>query len=74
MRNLPVVSGLLCNFIPSLVISGSDDTLVTEEGATELAVLCGGRHKKMIGIGHSVPSEAPELFNKTLLEFLCSDA
>ena len=60
--------------VPSLVISGSDDPLVTEEGATELAVLCGGRHKQLIGVGHSIPSEAQELFNKTVSEFLCSDA
>ena len=60
--------------IPSLVISGSDDLLVTEEGARELAVLCSGRHKQLVGVGHSIPSEAPELFNETILEFLYSDA
>ena len=60
--------------IPALVISGSDDPLVTGQGARELAKLCGGRHKQLIGVGHSIPNEAPELFNETLLEFLCSDA
>ena len=60
--------------IPTLVISGSDDPLVTEQGATELAKLCSGRHKQLVGAGHSIPTEAPELFNETLLEFLCPDA
>ncbi|HID29664.1 MAG TPA: alpha/beta fold hydrolase [Desulfobacterales bacterium] len=60
--------------IPALVISGSDDPLVTEQGARELAKLCSGRHKQFIGVGHSIPTEAPELFNETLLEFLCPDA
>ncbi|MDY6836777.1 MAG: alpha/beta hydrolase [Thermodesulfobacteriota bacterium] len=56
--------------IPSLVISASEDPMITEEGARELAKICGGRHKQVPGIGHSIPSEAPELFNKTVLEFL----
>ena len=58
-------------YIPPLVISGSDDPLVTEEGAKELAELCGGRHQQIVGVGHTVPAEAPELFNETILEFLC---
>jgi 3-oxoadipate enol-lactonase len=58
---------------PCLVISASDDPMVTEEGASRLARLCHGRHEHLKGIGHSVPSEAPELFNKIILEFLESD-
>jgi 3-oxoadipate enol-lactonase len=56
--------------VPSLVISASEDPLVTEEGAKDLAALCGGRHTHVTGIGHSVPSEAPELFSEMVLEFL----
>jgi len=56
--------------VPCLVISASEDPLVTEEGAKDLAALCGGRHSHVTGIGHSVPSEAPELFNEMVLEFL----
>ena len=56
---------------PTLVISASDDLLVTEEGAKELAALCRGSYKKINGVGHSVAAEAPELFNKILMEFLC---
>jgi 3-oxoadipate enol-lactonase len=55
---------------PVLVVSGSDDLLVTESDAKELAMVCGGRHNHLTGIGHSIPAEAPEVFNKTVLQFL----
>ena len=56
--------------IPTLVISGSRDPFVTEQGAKQLATLCGGRHEHLDGIGHCIPMEVPELFNEILLEFL----
>jgi len=56
--------------VRSLVISASEDPLVTEGGARELAALCGGTHKHVTGIGHSIPSESPELFNEIVLGFL----
>ena len=75
MTAYPPLSQMLRNVhSPCLVISASDDPLVTEEGASQLAGLCHGRHKHIKGIGHSIPSEAPELFNKMILEFLWSDA
>jgi pimeloyl-ACP methyl ester carboxylesterase len=55
---------------PCLVVSGTDDLLVTEEAAQELALLCNGRYEGIAGAGHSVPVEAPELFGKMVLEFL----
>jgi len=55
---------------PVLVLSGSDDLLVTESDAKQLAMICDGRHDHLTGIGHSIPAEAPEVFNKTVLEFL----
>jgi len=71
MRFYPPLSQLAtCVRAPTLVMSASDDPLVTKEAAKELATLCHGRHKHFFGIGHSVPNEAPELFNETLLEFL----
>ena len=54
---------------PTLVISASDDPLVTKKEAKDLAMLCNGQHKHLLDVGHSVPSEAPALFNQTLLEF-----
>ncbi len=74
MTAYPPLSQIAQNVrIPCLIISTSDDPLVKEEGARKLALLCNGRHKHIAGVGHSIPAEAPELFNKTLLEFLCSD-
>jgi 3-oxoadipate enol-lactonase len=58
--------------VSTLVISASDDFLVTEEAATKLSRLCDGRHERAGGVGHSIPLEAPEWFNKTVLEFLTS--
>lgn len=55
---------------PCLVISASDDPLVTEEGTRRLAMLCNGQHRHINGIGHSIPAEAPEVFSKTVVEFL----
>jgi pimeloyl-ACP methyl ester carboxylesterase len=56
--------------VPTLVISASEDPLITESGARKLAALCKGQHRHLAGIGHSVPTEAPELFNDTVLGFL----
>lgn len=55
---------------PVLVVSGSEDLLVTESDAEYLASVCGGRHKHLTGIGHSIPAEAPKEFTKTVLQFL----
>ncbi len=55
---------------PALIISGSQDRLVNTEGAMQLADLCRGRHEEIPDSGHSIPAEAPELFNRTVLEFL----
>jgi pimeloyl-ACP methyl ester carboxylesterase len=56
--------------VPCLVVSGSDDTLVTEEGAEQLASLCNGRHERISGAGHSLPAEAPEKFADIVSKFL----
>jgi len=55
---------------PCLVISGSDDPLVGEEEAGQLAALCNGRHVRITGAGHSVPAEAPDVFSDMVSEFL----
>lgn len=55
---------------PVLVLSGSDDLLVTESVAKELAMICDGRHEHLTGIGHSIPAEAPGVFTETVLQFL----
>lgn len=53
-----------------LVLSGTEDPLVTEENANRLADLCSGRHIQLIETGHSIPAESPEDFKSAVLEFL----
>ena len=55
---------------PALVMCGSDDPLVSVNGAAEVAEKSGGRHLVVKGAGHSIPVEAPELFLKTIAQFL----
>lgn len=55
---------------PCLVISGSDDPMVPASEAQELADLCKGKYKQIIGAGHSVPAEVPERFHNILGDFL----
>ncbi|UCD77800.1 MAG: alpha/beta fold hydrolase [Desulfobacterales bacterium] len=59
--------------IPTLIVSGSEDLLVDSGDVRQLADLCKARHTKLAGIGHSIPAEAPELFEKLVLEFLNSE-
>jgi pimeloyl-ACP methyl ester carboxylesterase len=55
---------------PTLVLSGTEDALVSPEDAGELADLCNARHVELTGIGHSIPAEAPRAFEKVVLDFL----
>ncbi len=71
LEAIPPLSQIAQNVhCPVLVLSGSDDLLVNESDAKQLAMVCGGRYDHFTGIGHSIPAEAPELFNKTVLQFL----
>jgi pimeloyl-ACP methyl ester carboxylesterase len=54
---------------PTLVISGEQDPLVSSEGAARLAALCHGSHHLLPQTGHTVPIEAPDLFNQALAVF-----
>ena len=45
-----------------LVLTGEDDPLVTRDGAQEIARICGGRHEEFAGVGHSLPTEIPDIF------------
>ena len=55
---------------PTLVISGSDDPIVTAQDARQLATECHGHHEIFQETGHSIPAEAPELFQQVILKFL----
>jgi 3-oxoadipate enol-lactonase len=56
--------------LPVLVLSGTEDLLVTPRGARMIADACGGRHMELPGVGHSFPAEDPQGFQKTVLAFL----
>jgi 3-oxoadipate enol-lactonase len=59
--------------IPTLILSASDDPLVTAEGAQELAMSCAAQYRQISGVGHSIPAEAPQLFAEFLFAFLAED-
>jgi 3-oxoadipate enol-lactonase len=58
---------------PTLVISGDQDPLVSRDGAARLAALCRGSHRLLPQTGHTVPIEAPDLFNQALAAFFKSN-
>jgi pimeloyl-ACP methyl ester carboxylesterase len=55
---------------PTLVISGADDPLVSKESAGEIAEAVNGHHREVLDVGHTVPTEAPQIFNDIVLDFL----
>ena len=55
---------------PTLVISGSDDPIVSSAEARKLAQDCHGRYEILPQTGHSIPAESPALFQRMVLEFL----
>jgi len=57
--------------VPTLVISGREDTTVPLENQSELASkIMGARQVIIPGGGHAIIVEQPDLFNQALLEFL----
>jgi len=60
--------------IPTLIISGAQDPLVEAEDVRKLALDCRAGHEQLDGVGHSIPAEAPEIFQKLVLEFLDPNA
>jgi pimeloyl-ACP methyl ester carboxylesterase len=57
----------------TLVISGEQDPLVSRDGAARLAALCRGTHRLLPQTGHTLPIEAPDLFNQALAAFFKSN-
>ena len=55
---------------PTLVISGSDDPIVRQQEARQLAKDCRGHHEIFPDTGHSIPAEAPALFQQVVIGFL----
>jgi pimeloyl-ACP methyl ester carboxylesterase len=56
--------------LPILVLSGSQDPLVTASGAEKIVQTSGGRHIRLPQLGHSLPAEAPESFLRILVRFI----
>lgn len=54
----------------TLVISATEDLLVSRAGASELAELCGGEHHVIEGCGHTIPIERPQEFRAVVQQFL----
>jgi 3-oxoadipate enol-lactonase len=55
---------------PTLIITGSQDPLVSWKEVERLADLCDAQHVELSGVGHSIPAEAPRMFEKVVLDFL----
>ncbi len=55
---------------PTLVLSASEDLLVSQAGAAALAALCDATHEIIEGSGHTIPIEAPDAFRAHLTRFL----
>jgi 3-oxoadipate enol-lactonase len=55
---------------PTLVISGADDPIVSQPDARQLAKDCHGQYEMFAETGHSIPAEAPALFQQVVLDFL----
>ena len=71
MEHYPTVTELAADVdTPTLVMSATEDPLVTREGARELADLTGGDHVEIDGVGHTVPIEAPEEFRAHVKRFI----
>ncbi len=59
--------------VPTLVITGENDTVVPPKSQAELARLIpGSQHKIIKDTGHAVTVEKPDRYNQLLLEFLAS--
>ena len=70
LNGYPSLRSMLAKLeMPSLVIRGSDDLLVSQQGASEVAEKSGGRYLAVKSIGHSLPAEAPDLFIDTIVRF-----
>ena len=68
--NYPPLDEFSMDFnIPTLVISGLEDPVVEAADVQRLAHRCRAKHKQLSGIGHSIPAEAPEIFQKLIFEF-----
>ena len=64
-----VESILSAHRLPSLVMTGEDDPLVSGDQARALAEQLGGNFRSLPGIGHSIPAEAPDVLMREIEVF-----
>ena len=55
---------------PVLVVSGAEDPIVDPGDVRRLADLYNARHDEIPDVGHSIPAEAPRIFEELVLNFL----
>ena len=55
---------------PVLVVSGAEDPIVDPGDVRRLADLYNARHEEIPDVGHSIPAEAPRIFEELVLNFL----
>ena len=68
--NTPSIESILpAHHLPSLVIAGEDDPLVSGDQARALAEQLGGEYRSLKDIGHSIPAEAPDVLMREVDDF-----
>ncbi len=65
----PVKAMLPAKPVPSMVLSGEDDPLVSDTQARALATRLGADYRRLPDTGHSIPAEAPEALMEAIAIF-----
>jgi len=65
----PVEAILPTKQVPSMVLSGKDDPLVSDTQARALAIRLGADYRRLPDTGHSIPAEAPEALMEAIAIF-----
>ena len=73
MADYPPLETLISPVLPrALFITCDDDPLSDSQAIGTIAASCGGRHRRLPGIGHSLPVEAPNLCTQLIREWLAT--
>jgi len=70
MGYMPVTDSIPEAYPPALVVAGDQDLVVQKDQSRALAKMLGAHLVQLKGIGHSPNLEAPDAFNRVLLQFL----
>jgi 3-oxoadipate enol-lactonase len=70
IRYLPVTEPIAETFPPTLIVAGDQDLVVSKDQSRALAKMLSAHLMQLKGVGHSPNMEAPEAFNRVLLQFL----